>query len=319
MERVAIVGSGLIGRSWAMLFAAAGYKVRIYDIEPKQITDALSNIRSQLEHLEEIGLMRGHLTKEQQFQAIEGTNDLKYCIKGAIYIQENVPEILELKKSVHQKIDAIMDPTAILTSSASTIVPSDLCSHLKNRNRFIVAHPTNPPFYAPLVELGPSPWADPDLLPQTTALMKKIGQSPVTVKKEILGYVLNRIQYALLRECFSLIREDVVSVQDLDKVMSDGLGRRYAFIGPFETAYLNAGPNGMLDWGRKYGADILRVCQSFGGPEPFEGLTVNKMQSEMVKYLPLDKLNERRKWRDARLSALAKLKSSYDSEEDTTN
>ncbi|XP_033739696.1 lambda-crystallin-like [Pecten maximus] len=309
-DKICIVGSGLIGKSFAMLFASSGYQVYMYDIQSSQVTDALSNIRVQLLDLQEMGLLRGTLSVDQQHSCIRGATDLGQAIKGACFVLECVPERLDLKTSVYKSIDPFLEPSAILGSSASGLVPSLLSKDLKNRNRFIVVHPTNPPFYAPLVELIPSPWTDSDVLPTTKSLCTEIGQAPVVLNKEIDGFVLNRIQYAIIGECWNIVKAGVMSPEDVDKVMSEGLGRRYAFMGPLETAYLNA--DGWLSYQERYADMMERVTSTF---EPFpkvEGPTLQTIHNEFVRKIPLDQLDARRKWRDERLARLSKLKKDMD-------
>lgn len=309
-DKICIVGSGLIGKSFAMLFASSGYQVHLYDIQASQVTDALSNIRTQLVDLKEMGLLRGTLTVDQQHSCINGATDLSVAIKGAWFVLECVPERLDLKTSVYRSIDPLLEPSAILGSSASSLVPSLLSKDLKNRNRFIVVHPTNPPFYAPLVELIPAPWTDPDVLPKTKSLCTEIGQAPVVLNKEIDGFVLNRIQYAIIGECWNIVKAGVMSPEDVDKVMSEGLGRRYAFMGPFETAYLNA--DGWVSYQERYQGMIERVASSFDPFPKIEGPTLQTIHDAFAQQIPLAQLDARRKWRDARLARLSKLKKDMD-------
>ncbi|KAL3882163.1 hypothetical protein ACJMK2_028531 [Sinanodonta woodiana] len=304
-EIVGVVGSGLIGRSWSMLFAAAGYQVRIYDTDPSRMSQALEEIKLQLQDLDKRGLLRGELTADEQFSRITIATTLEECVKDSFFIQENVPEDAELKKKVHAELDKYIRSDAILASSTSAILPSIISEGLAHRNRFIVVHPTNPPFYAPMVELCSAPWTDPEVMETTRALMKEIGQQPVTINKEIDGFVLNRLQYAILGEGWRLIRDNVISVEDFDTVMKHGLGRRYAFMGPFETAYLNS--EGWKVYSERYADMIYRIQKSFGEPEKMVGPTLDKVQEECNKMVPMEKLQERRQWRDRRLTALAKL------------
>lgn len=293
-----------------MLYAAAGYKVRIYDIKPELVDKALATIDDQLNYQSKNGLLRGKLSVQEQRTLITGTNDLAECVKDAFFIQECVYEDLELKRSVHAKIDTLCKDGAIIASSASALTPSLISQNLKHKNRFIVCHPTNPPFYAPLVEVIPAPWTDPEVVVTTKHLLEEAGQVPVLVKKEIDGFVLNRIQFAIIGECWRLYEEGVMSVEDIDKVMSEGLGRRYAFMGPLETAYLNA--DGLHTYGDRYREMIYRVQCSFGPPQKMEGPTLDKIHDELAARIPMDQLNERRKWRDLRLASLQKLKNDLD-------
>ncbi|KAK0042763.1 lambda-crystallin [Biomphalaria pfeifferi] len=313
-QKIGVIGSGLIGRSFTMLFVSAGYKVVVFDIEQSQLEAAKKDIWKQLVALESQGLLRGKLTKEQQFENITTTSDLKECILGSFFIQECVPEILELKRKVWREVDSLIDAQTIMSSSTSALLPSAISEGLKHKNRFIVSHPTNPPFYAPATEVVPARWTDPEVTERTFALLKEVGQVPVLIKKEVDGFVLNRIQYAIMGECYRLIRDGVVSPQDCDLIMSQGLGVRYAFMGPFETAYLNA--EGMYSYRDRYADMILGIQQSFGPPERMDGPTLDLIQQDIAKVAgPVEDIGTRRQWRDKRLIALAKLKRDMDKSE----
>uniref|UniRef100_A0A671P7T3 L-gulonate 3-dehydrogenase n=1 Tax=Sinocyclocheilus anshuiensis TaxID=1608454 RepID=A0A671P7T3_9TELE len=238
--------NGLIGRSWAMVFLSGGYKVKIYDNEPGQASGAITEIsRKQLEELQQAKMLRGNLTAAQQLSLLSSHDDLQQALEGAFFVQECVFEDLEAKQTVFHEVENLVTESVILSSSTSCLMPSNVFSCVQNRTRCIISHPVNPPYYVRLVELVPHPETLPAVMDVAYSLMTEVGQAPVRLSKEIDGFALNRVQYAIIAESWRLVQDGVISVKDIDLVMSEGLGMRYAFIGPIETMRLNA-PEGKL-------------------------------------------------------------------------
>uniref|UniRef100_A0A2K6F8L0 L-gulonate 3-dehydrogenase n=2 Tax=Propithecus coquereli TaxID=379532 RepID=A0A2K6F8L0_PROCO len=262
----------------------------------------------ELKSLEEAGSLRGSLSVEEQVSLISGCSSLQEAVEGAMHIQECVPENLELKKEIFAQLDRIVDDSVVLSSSSSCLLPSKLFTGLAHVKQCLVAHPVNPPYYIPLVELVPHPETAPATVERTHALMRKIGQCPVRLQKEVDGFALNRLQYAVISEAWRLVEEGVMSPADLDLVMSEGLGTRYAFIGPLETMHLNA--EGMLNYCDRYVEGIKRVLKTFGPIPEFSRDTVEKANQAMCMKVPDDPehLAARRQWRDECLMRLSKLK-----------
>lgn len=322
-SHIGIIGSGLIGKSWAMIFASVGYKVVLYDVAADQVTRALANITSELAQFERDGTLRGTLAAADQAKLISGTASLTACVSGAKYIQECVPEDLELKRKVWAEIDELVGAETILATSTSCIVPSKISDFLTHKSQFIVAHPCNPPYHTPMVELVPAPWTSQETRTKARTLMLEVGQGPVSLSREVPGFVLNRMQYSLLNECWRLVRDGIVSAQDLDVVMKDGMGMRYAFMGPMETIHLNA--EGTQNYCDRYGQTIYEVSSDLG-PIPTgwkqetesDKAEVAALQAAMCDTVPVEELYRRRVWRDKRLAGLAKLKRDLDREEAET-
>jgi 3-hydroxyacyl-CoA dehydrogenase len=196
---------------------------------------------------------------------VQITARLEDAVHAADYVQESGPEVLEVKRETFAALDAIAPAHCVLASSTSAIVPSLFTESLTGRARCIVAHPVNPPHLAPVVELCGAPWTSEETKTRAGAVMQRVGQAPIDVRREIDGFVLNRLQAALLTEAFRLVQDGIVSPRDLDRTVADGLGLRWAFMGPFETIELNA-PRGIADyceryvpWFRRYVADLPKT------------------------------------------------------------
>jgi L-gulonate 3-dehydrogenase len=299
-DRIAIIGAGLIGRAWSMVFARAGRAVALYDVDRSVLPAALATIKGNLADLAANGLIDD---PEAALARIVPVESLDEALRGAIYVQENGPEDLAIKRALLRELDAKAAPDAILASSSSALRASLFTEDLKGRARCLVAHPVNPPYLVPLVELSPAPWTTPDTVTRTRALMDAVGQVPVTLNKEIPGFLLNRLQGALLGEAFRLVEQGYCSMADIDRTVKDGLGLRWSFMGPFETVDLNA-PGGIADYIRRYGPAYHEMAQSAGAPEKWSADLTARLEEERRRTLPAGQLGERAAWRDRRLMAL---------------
>jgi len=312
---IAVVGSGLVGRGWAVVFARAGCSVRLWDTQPDQADKAVRGIAGELDGLAELGLA-GEDPPSEVLGRIAGASTLEAALDGAAHVQECTPEVLATKQAVFAQLDAAADRDTVLASSTSGIRASLFSESLTGRSRCLVAHPLNPPHLIPLVELVPAPWTDPAVVERTRGLMEGVGQATVTLKKEVPGFVVNRLQGALLHEAFRLVEDEVADVADVDAAVASGLGLRWSFMGPFETIDLNA-PGGIADYVARYGQLYLDLARDGGPPRPWEADLAQSLETDRRKQLPADRLDERAQWRDRRLALLVAHKLRHALDHDT--
>ena len=299
---IAVVGSGLIGQAWAIVFARGGHNVRLWDGDPAAITQAVELIKVQVKDLKEFGLIEESV--QTVVERIKPAATLEQALDGAEYVQENLPERVDVKKEVYAKMDRIAAPDTILASSTSSIPASAFTEELKGRARCVVAHPVNPPYLVPVVEICPAPWTSEQTVQKTWDVMEGTGQKPVRIHRELEGFILNRLQGALLREAFKLVEQGYVDPDGLDVTVRDGLGLRWSFMGPFETIDLNA-PAGLADYARRFGQMYQSIAKEQTSTEPWSDALIDKLEAARRERLPSDQLMKRRIWRDRRLMALA--------------
>ncbi|MGF6771808.1 L-gulonate 3-dehydrogenase [Paraburkholderia sp. GAS199] len=299
---VAIIGAGLVGAGWAIAFARAGLAVRVYDANPDTAAAALPWAASQLDALHRHGLLEE--APQQIVARLTLAHSLAEAVDGAAYAQESVLERVDVKRRLMQDIDAVADETLVVGSSSSGIMASDFALDLAISPRVLIAHPVNPPYLVPVVELVPSRQTAPQTVAFADTLMRGIGQSVVHVRKEIEGFVLNRLQAALLREAWALQRDGIASCEDIDKTVRDGLGWRWSFMGPFETIDLNA-PGGVADYAARLGPLYHSIARSRIGDGPWDEQLIARVEQDRRSQLPVDQLAARRDWREERLMEFA--------------
>ena len=300
LERVAIVGGGLIGSSWAMVFARAGLPVRLFDASEEIRQAAPGRIAASLADMREFGLVDDVRAVADRIEVAPALAD---AVAAADYIQESVFERVDVKQAICREIGAAMRDDAVAGSSSSGIPASAFTGDAPRRSRFLVVHPVNPPHLVPLVELVPAPWTDPDILPWVRTALEKVGQAPIVVNREVEGFILNRLQGALLNEAWALFDEGLASAADIDRTVSHGLGFRWSFMGPFETIDLNA-PGGVDDYAERLGPLYHSIAQSRRDPKPWSPELIARVTAERRAALPQADLKKRSAWRDRRLMAL---------------
>jgi L-gulonate 3-dehydrogenase len=298
---VAIVGVGLIGRAWAAIFARAGWTVRLTDPHGPTLAAAPALIRDELHALAHHGLADD---PDGAAARISVAATLADALKGVAFVQENGPENIDQKIAIFAELDRLAPPDAVLASSTSAIVASRFTEMLPGRARCLVGHPVNPPHLVPVVEICGAPWTSPDSIVRARTIYEEIGQVPVTVNKEINGFILNRLQGALLAEAFRLVGEGYVSAEDLDHTVKDGLGLRWSFLGPLETIELNA-PGGIPDYCARYTGFYKELAASAAGPEVYESPNVDRVIAAWPHQPTPERIAKLTILRNERLAALA--------------
>ena len=303
MTKVAIVGAGFVGRAWAISFARGGHDVALWDQDRRAPERALAYIEKLLPDLETNHLLNGE-TANAILSRMRAASSLEDALDGAIHVQENTPENVDIKREAFATLDAAAAPDAVLASSTSAILPSAFTERLSGRARCLVVHPINPPYLIPAAEVVPAPWTDAGVVKRTAALLGAAGHAPIVMKREIDGFVMNRLQGALLEEAFRLVADGYASIEDVDVGLRDGLALRWSFMGPFETIDLNA-PGGVRDYAERYQSIYSGIFPSTQRRVDWSGPVMDEIEADRRRRLPADRLAERQAWRDRRLMALA--------------
>ena len=299
-RHVAIVGAGFIGRAWAIVFARAGFSVAVYDAVDTALAQCQRLLLENISDLAEHGLISE--APATVLARIRTETTLPAALQGACLVQECAYETLEIKRAVFAELDRHAAPDTILASSTSWLKASEFSEGLAGRARVLVAHPVNPPYLIPLVELAPAPWTDAAVLASAKTIYHEAGQVPVVLHKEITGFLLNRIQAAVLNEALNLYADGFASMEDMDLVLKNGLGMRWSFMGPFETIDLNA-PQGLMDYAERYGSTFREVAAD-QATNPWNRDTMAQLHAQRREVLPTGDIQARARWRDRRLMAL---------------
>lgn len=297
-QTVAIVGAGSIGVGWAIVFARGGHPVVMHDPVGVRLQAAAREVRARLDELAGAGLLCEPVSAVAARIGLEA--ELAAAVGSAVHVQECAPEDLALKRELFERLDQLSERDATLASSSSALTATQFAAGLAGRERVLVVHPANPPHLLPIVELVPAPFTAEATVERTAALLAACGMSPVRVRREVEGFIYNRLQGAVLREAYCLVRDGVASVEDIDTVMREGLGRRWAVVGPFETVDLNT-RGGIAVHAGRMGPAYARMGAERGQDDPWTGDLVEQVVTERRAALALDDWEDRVAWRDQML------------------
>lgn len=298
---VAVIGAGSIGIAWSLVFARAGLAVRLYDPAADRRAAGPAELARRAGALADAGLLT-----EQPAAIVERvsvTADLADAVASADYVQECAPESLPVKRELFAELDAVAPADTVLASSSSALTCSAIAAGLTGAGRCLIAHPGNPPYLLRVVELVPGPRTEPRTVDAAAALLRAAGMLPVRLRKEVAGFVFNRLQGAVLREAYSLVRDGVVAPEDIDLVVRAGLGRRWSVLGPFETAELNT-RGGIDAHAAIMGPAYAQMGAERGQPETWEPELVSAVSASVRRRFPREAWDEHVAWRDHALMTL---------------
>ncbi|MBR9851924.1 MAG: NAD-binding protein [Rhodobacteraceae bacterium] len=261
-SNVAVLGAGTIGMSWAVLFAASGRKVAVFDPAPDLRARGLAAVQEASKTLRTLGWEHAGNAANIRF-----TDDPAEAVQGADFIQENAPENLDVKHELYAKIEPHLICEAIIGSSTSGLTLTEMQQGFSNPGRIVLAHPFNPPHLVPLVELMENTNTDPGVLDIAQSFYETLGKDCVRLKKEIPGHIANRLQAAIWRETIHLAIEGVASIQDIDKAVVSGPGLRWAVLGPNTLFHLGGGAGGIRHFCEHLGAPFQYWWNDLGEPD----------------------------------------------------
>jgi 3-hydroxybutyryl-CoA dehydrogenase len=258
-KQTAVLGAGVIGASWTALFLASGRDVAVYDNSPTVEKTVRDYVARAWPTLEGLGLVKGGDPDRVRF-----CTSAAEAVEGAAFVQENVPERIEIKHALYKEIEASLGKDAVVATSASGLTLSEMQEGWKDPGRFVLGHPFNPPHLIPLVEvMGNERTAD-GVVEATERFYEAVGKVTIRVNREVPGHVANRLQAAVWREAIHLVKSGVASVEDVDKAMWAGPGLRWAAMGPTMLFHLGAGEGGLAAFCERYTDSFNRWWDDLG-------------------------------------------------------
>jgi L-gulonate 3-dehydrogenase len=297
---VAIVGAGSIGAAFALLFASAGRRVHVFDPSAEQRAALVDQVAASWRDLDSFQLASS--TETAVRERIRVFDSLRAAAADADYVQECAPEQVQMKHEIFVELDACTRPDAVLASASSALPVSRFAHDLPGRHRCLIAHPGNPPFLLRVIELVPAEFTDANVAQRAAQLLSAVGLASILVRKEVAGFVFNRLQGAVLREAYCLVRDGVASVEDIDRIVRDGLGLRWSVVGPFETVDLNT-RGGIASHALKLGPAYAAMGAERGQHDPWTPELVSTVEQQRRAQLPLEQWQDRVRWRDRALMA----------------
>jgi carnitine 3-dehydrogenase len=305
INKIAIIGTGVIGSGWTLRLLAKKKEVYVFDLNLKQEKFLLDEIKRTTKSLKSFYKTSTISTKKLFFK-----KSIKEAVKDADLIQESGPENEKIKKKIVKEISKWSKPNAIIASSSSGLLPSKIQSACKNPARFIIAHPFNPVYLLPLVELVKGKKTKNNFIKKSEIFYRSLGMLPLIVKKEIEGYLSDRLQESMWRESLHIINENLASTDDLDKAIIHGPGLRWSLMGTFLTFHLAGGGLGMKHMLKQFGPALKLPWTKLKAPKLTKKLS-NRIIKGAKKQSKGKSIKELTTIRDNFLIDLLKLKNKY--------
>lgn len=305
-DPVAIVGTGVIGRSWLRVFTRAGFPTRVFDPDPEQLAWAVAWARTSALDDVHLGLC-AYAEAQAEERRITVCETLGEALDGVTYVQESGPEAIAAKQSIYAALDTAAAPRVVLGSSTSAHDMTAIARDLAGAGRCIVAHPANPPHVIPLVEVLAGADTRPDVTASTVALLRRAGMAPVVLDRYAPGFVLNRLQAAVVREAVSLVGSGVASPEVVDIVVREALGLRWALMGPFGTGHVNA-DDGVGSYYRMYGDAYRAIWQDLDPAPDFGDDVIDAIDEGTTAMYGEDAVATLSAWRDRMVRRIIQLK-----------
>jgi len=306
ITKVSCVGAGLIGQDWATLFSSQGLDVTLQDINESILEEAVKGVKSTLRFLAARDLL-GKGDVDTALERIKTTTKIAEAVRDADYVQESVPDNYDLKKTVFKEMDKMAPDHAILASSASGLMMTEIQKVTARPGRCVLVHPMVPLYLIPLVEIVGGEDTSPETVRATDKFMKDLGKTPVVLNREVSGYIINRLQAALLREAIDLVDKGVVSAEGLDKAFCMGIGIRDPIVGPLLRVHL-AG-NGVERFFQNYAQSYRYRWEDMETwtsipPSAVKAVVKGVNEMEIVRKKPMHEIQN---WRDEMLVKLLKM------------
>jgi 3-hydroxypropionate dehydrogenase (NADP+) len=306
IQRVACVGAGLIGQGWAAIFSSRGLEVMVHDLSQEVLDESMRRIGQHLDFLEAHGLLpKGDAARSME--RITPTTHIADAVSQADYVQESVPDSYDIKKPVFKEMDAAAPAHAVLASSASGLLMTEIQKATTRPERCVLVHPILPTYLIPAVEIAGGEQTTRETVEMTREFMAWLGKTPLVLNREVPGYIVNRLQAALLREAIDLVDKGVASPEEVDKAFCRGIGLRDPLVGPFLRMHLAGnGIEGFIEHfsqSYRYRWETMETWTSIP-PSAIEAMVKGTRDMETVRGKSLDEI---RAWRDEMLVKIVKL------------